>query len=100
MVIFFAIPLLTLLMAGVLRPGRSGALKLVACLVSALLLNGCLSISTTKTERPRETQVTRTETVYTTENGTRVQHVVTVDPNGRRYYVEKGRTIYVDRYEY
>jgi hypothetical protein len=44
--------------------------------------------------------VTRTETVYVTENGERVRRVVTVDASGRRYYVENGRTIYVEHYEY
>jgi hypothetical protein len=44
--------------------------------------------------------VTRTETVYVTENGTRVRRVVTVDATGRRYYVADGHPVYVDHYEY
>jgi hypothetical protein len=65
-------------------------------------LTGCLSFTTTeRTERPTPVStVTRTETVYVTENGTRVRRVVTVDARGRRYYVEDGRTVYVDHYEY
>jgi hypothetical protein len=46
-----------------------------------------LSLSFTTTERPAPA-VTRTETVYVTENGTRVRRVVTVDASGRRYYIE------------
>jgi hypothetical protein len=74
-----------------------GVLKYVLLFCGMLLLASCLSFTTT--ERPAPT-VTRTETVYVTENGTRVRRVVTVDASGRRYYVEDGRTIYVDHYEY
>jgi hypothetical protein len=48
----------------------------------------------------KESIVTRTETVYVTANGTRVRRVVTVDESGRRYYVDDGRTVYVNHYEY
>jgi uncharacterized lipoprotein YajG len=83
---------------------RYGALKYVLLFSGMLLLNGCLSFTTTeRTERtvpvPVAT-VTRTETVYVTQNGTRVRRVVTVDSSGRRYYVEDGRTVYVDHYVY
>ena len=44
--------------------------------------------------------VTRTETVYVTENDTRVRRVMTVDESGRRYDVDDGRTGYVNHYEY
>ena len=51
----------------------------------------------TTTERPAPVAtVTRTETVYVT----RVRRIVTVDASGRRYYVEGGRTIYVNHYDY
>jgi hypothetical protein len=83
---------------------RSGALKCVILLCGMLNLTGCLSFTTT--ERTEHTvpvpvsTVTRTETVYVTENGTRVRRVVTVDSTGRRYYVADGRPVYVDHYEY
>ncbi len=80
---------------------RYGASKYVLLICGMLNLTGCLSFTTTeRTERlvPVST-VTRTETVYVTENGTRVRRVVTVDATGRRYYVENGRTVYVDHYE-
>ena len=65
-----------------------------------LSLTGCLSITTERTEHPAPT-VTRTETVYVTNNGTRVKRVVTVDTSGRRYYIdESGRVVYVTHYEY
>ncbi len=82
---------------------RFGALKWVILLCGMLNLTGCLSFTTTEREHtvpvPVST-VTRTETVYVTENGNRVRRVVTVDSAGRRYYVADGRTVYVDRYEY
>jgi hypothetical protein len=62
-------------------------------------LAGCLSFTTTERPAPGCT-VTRTETVYVTENGTRVRRVVTIDESGRRYYVDDGRTVYVNHYEY
>jgi uncharacterized lipoprotein YajG len=83
---------------------HSGALKCVILLCGMLNLTGCLSFTTT--ERTEHTvpvpvsTVTRTETVYVTENGTRVRRVVTVDSTGRRYYVADGRPVYVDHYEY
>jgi hypothetical protein len=76
-----------------------GVLKYIPLLCVMLLLTGCLSFTTTERPAPVST-VTRTETVYVTENGTRVRRVVTVDASGRRYYVEGGRTVYVDHYEY
>jgi FtsH-binding integral membrane protein len=81
---------------------RFGVLKYVLLGCSMLHLTGCLSFTTTeRTERtPAVSTVTRTETVYVTENGTRVRRVVTVDATGRRYYVDDGRTVYVDHYEY
>jgi hypothetical protein len=76
-----------------------GVLKYIPWLCGLLLLTSCLSFTTT--ERPATAStVTRTETVYLNENGTRVRRIVTVDASGRRYYVEGGRTIYVDDYEY
>jgi uncharacterized lipoprotein YajG len=83
---------------------RLGALKWVFLLGALLNMTGCLSFTTTeRTEHPVAvpvSTVTRTETVYVTENGNRVRRVVTVDSTGRRYYVEDGRTVYVDHYEY
>jgi hypothetical protein len=80
---------------------RFGVLKYVLLGCSMLNLTGCLSFTTTERERtPAVATVTRTETVYVTENGTRVRRVVTVDATGRRYYVDDGRTVYVDHYEY
>ena len=76
-----------------------GVFKYIPLLCVMLLLTGCLSFTTTERPAPVST-VTRTETVYVTENGTRVRRIVTVDASGRRYYVEGGRTIYVDHYEY
>jgi hypothetical protein len=88
--------------AGLVAVKRFGALKYVLLMSGMLNLTGCLSFTTT--ERPEHpatvSTVTRTETVYVTENGTRVRRVVTVDASGRRSYVEDGRTVYVDRYEY
>jgi hypothetical protein len=78
---------------------RFGVAKYLMLLCGAFILSGCLSFTTTEHPAPVST-VTRTETVYDTENGTRVRRVVTVDAGGRRYYVEGGRTIYVDHYEY
>jgi hypothetical protein len=81
---------------------RFGALKCVILICGVLNLTGCLSFTTT--ERTEHTvpvsTVTRTETVYVTQNGSRVRRVVTVDATGRRYYVEGGHTVYVDHYEY
>jgi hypothetical protein len=88
----------SLLLAGAFTAGHYGALKYVLLFCGLLLLSGCISVSTTK-PAPAST-VTRTETVYVTENGTRVRRVVTVDASGRRYYEDNGRTIYVDHYEY
>ena len=88
--------------AGLVAVERFGALKYVLLFCGMLNLTGCLSFTTT--ERPEHpapvSTVTRTETVYVTENGTRVRRVVTVDATGRRYYVEDGHTVYVDHYEY
>jgi hypothetical protein len=86
-----------LAVAGLFSAQRYDAAKNVVLICGMLLLSGCLSFTTT--ERPAPT-VTRTETVYVTDNGTRVRRVVTVDASGRRYYVEDGRTVYVDHYEY
>jgi uncharacterized protein YceK len=87
--------------AGVFVAVRHSAPKYVLLTCCALLMNGCLSITSERTERPTPVStVTRTETVYVTENGERVRRVVTVDASGRRYYVENGRTIYVEHYEY
>jgi hypothetical protein len=99
------IPLFCLLAAACLFAAeRFGALKWVILLCAMLNLTGCLSFTTTeRTEHPVAvpvSTVTRTETVYVTENGTRVRRIVTVDSTGRRYYVEDGRTVYVDHYEY
>jgi hypothetical protein len=88
--------------AGVFAAERYGALKYLLLMSGMFIFTGCLSFTTT--ERPEHTvpvaTETRTETVYVTNNGTRVRRVVTVDSSGRRYYVENGRTIYVDHYEY
>lgn len=78
---------------------RYGAVKHVPLFCGMLLLTGCLSFTTTERPAPVST-VTRTESVYVTANGTRVRRVVAVDSSGRRYYVEDGRTVYVDHYEY
>jgi uncharacterized protein YceK len=88
-----------LAVAGLFSAQRYGAVKNVLLICGMLLLSGCLSFTTTERPAPVST-VTRTETVYVTNNGTRVRRVVTVDPSGRRYYVEDGRTVYVDHYEY
>jgi hypothetical protein len=91
-----------LAVAGRFATERFGALKYVLLIGGILNLAGCLSFSTTeRTERPAPiSTVTRTETVYVTENGTRVRRIVTVDESGRRYYVDDGRTVYVNHYEY
>ena len=87
--------------AGVFTAVRHGAPRYLLLTCCALLMNSCLSITSERTERPAPVStVTRTETVYVTENGTRVRRVVTVDASGRRYYVDNGRTIYVEHYEY
>jgi hypothetical protein len=78
---------------------RFGVAKYLLILCGVLNLTGCLSFTTTERPAPVAT-VTRTETVYVTENGTRVRRIVTVDASGRRYYVEGGRTVYVDHYDY
>jgi hypothetical protein len=78
---------------------RFGVAKYLLLLCGAFILTGCLSFTTTERPAPVAT-VTRTETVYVTENGNRVRRIVTVDSGGRRYYVEGGRTIYVDHYDY
>lgn len=88
-----------LALAGLYIVEGYGVLKYIPWLCGMLLLTSCLSFTTTERPAPAST-VTRTETVYVTENGTRVRRVVTVDSSGRRYYVEGGRTIYVDHYEY
>jgi uncharacterized lipoprotein YajG len=84
--------------------GRKGFLKCLMLVSGMFMLTGCLSFSSTTTERPDHSvpvvRETRTETVYVNENGTRVRRVVTVDEQGRRYYVENGQRIYVDYYEY
>jgi len=85
--------------AGLLAAERSGALKYLLLISGILLLNGCLSFTATERPAPVAT-VSRTETVYVTENGTRVRRIVTVDASGRRYYSEDGRTVYVDHYGY
>ena len=54
----------------------------------------------TQSNKLKVAWVTRTETVYVTENGTRVRRIVTVDESGRRYCVDDGRTVYVNHYEY
>jgi hypothetical protein len=96
----FIIAILCLLAAAALfAAARYGASKYVLLIWGVLNLTGCLSFTTTERPAPVST-VTRTETVYVTDNGTRVRRVVTVDASGRRYYVENGRTIYVDHYEY
>jgi uncharacterized lipoprotein YajG len=81
---------------------RKGFLKCLLLVSGMFMLTGCLSFSSTTTERPGVPVATetRTETVYVNQNGTRVRRVVTVDSQGRRYYVENGRTVYVDTYEY
>jgi uncharacterized lipoprotein YajG len=82
---------------------RFGASKWLVLLCAMLNLTGCLSFTTTEREHPVAvpvSTVTRTETVYVTENGTRVRRVVTVDATGRRYYVDNGHNVYVDHYEY
>jgi hypothetical protein len=91
--------ILCFLVAALLAAKRYGAVKHVPLYCGMLFLSGCLSFTTTERPAPVST-VTRTETVYVTDNGTRVRRVVTVDTNGRRYYVEGGRTVYVDHYEY
>jgi hypothetical protein len=82
--------------------GRKGFLKYLLLVSGMFTLPGCLSFTTT--ERPVHTvpvaTETRTETVYVTENGTRVRRVVTVDSQGRRYYLQDGRTIYIHDYTY
>ena len=84
------------------RTDHKSALKSLLLLSGMFVLTECLSYTTT--ERPEHTvpvaAETRTETVYVNEDGTRVRRIVTVDSQGRRYYVENGRNIYVDRYEY
>jgi hypothetical protein len=85
--------------AGLIAAKRFGVGKYILSLGGALILTGCLSFTTTERPAPVST-VTRTETVYVTDNGTRVRRIVTVDASGRRYYVEGGRTVYVDHYEY
>jgi len=96
------IAILCLLAAATLfAAAHSGASKYVLLLCGMLNLTGCLSITTERTEHPAPVStVTRTETVYVTDNGTRVRRVVTVDASGRRYYIENGRTVYVQHYEY
>lgn len=81
---------------------RYSALKYALLICGMLSLAGCLSFTTTERPAPAVpvSTVTRTETVYVTQNGTRVRRVVTVDATGRRYYTEDGRTVYVDHYEY
>jgi hypothetical protein len=85
--------------AGLIAAERFGVAKYLLILCGVLNLTGCLSFTTTERPAPVAT-VTRTETVYVTENGTRVRRIVTVDASGRRYYVEGGRTVYVDHYDY
>ena len=85
--------------AGLFAAQRYGAFKHLLLMSGMFILTGCLSFTTTEKPVPVATE-TRTETVYVTDNGTRVRRVVTVDSSGRRYYVENGRTIYVDHYEY
>jgi hypothetical protein len=81
---------------------RYGVLKYVPLCSGTLLLTGFLSFTTTKrTERPAPVSTgTRTETLYVTENGTRVRRVLIMNASGRCYYVEVGRTIYIDHCEY
>ena len=96
----FIFTILCLLTVAVLfATKRYGAVKHLPLFCGMLLLSSCLSFTTTERPAPVST-VTRTETVYVTENGTRVRRVVTVDSSGRRYYVDDGRTVYVDHYEY
>jgi hypothetical protein len=57
---------------------RYGASKYFLLICGMLSLAGCLSFTTTERPAPVST-VTRTETVYVTDNGTRVRRVVTVD---------------------
>ena len=80
---------------------RVNAWKYVLLVCGVLNVTGCLSFTTTRAEPsvPVST-VTRTETVYVTQDGTRVRRVVTVDATGRRYYVQDGRPVYVNHYEY
>jgi hypothetical protein len=99
---FIIILLFLLATAGLFAAARYGASKYLLLTSGMFIFTGCLSFTTT--ERPARpvpvaTEV-RTETVYVDQNGTRVRRVVTVDSSGRRYYVEDGRTIYVDHYEY
>jgi hypothetical protein len=93
--------LLVVVVVRMLADRRYSALKQIVVFSVSLLLNSCLSITTTRTESPPPTTVvTRTETVYVSENGRLVRRVVFVDANGRRYYIENGRTIYVDHFQY
>jgi hypothetical protein len=87
--------------AGQFVAERVNAWKYVLLVCGVLNVTGCLSFTTTRSEPsvPVST-VTRTETVYVTQDGTRVRRVVTVDASGRRYYVQDGRPVYVDHYEY
>ncbi len=86
--------------AGLFAAERYGAMRSLLLMSGMFVFTGCLSFTTTeKPEHPVVTE-TRTETVYVNDNGTRVRHVVLIDSTGRRYYVENGRTIYVDNYTY
>ena len=99
--VYIIIPLYLLAAAGLYVAQRYGALKYLLLMSGMFIFTGCLSFTTT--EKPVPVPVateTRTETVYVTDNGTRVRRIVTVDSSGRRYYVENGRTIYVEHYEY
>ena len=99
--VYIIIPLYLLAAAGLFAAQRYGALKHLLLISGMFIFTGCLSFTTT--EKPVPVPVateTRTETLYVTDNGTRVRRIVTVDASGRRYYVENGRTIYVDHYEY
>jgi hypothetical protein len=51
-----------------------------------------------RTYRPdyREETTVRRETIYVTEDGRQVRRVVTIEPDGRRYYESEGRRIYVN----
>ena len=100
--VYIILLLYLLAAAGLLAAKRYGAVKYLGLMSGMFIFTGCLSFTTTeRPEHPAQvaTEI-RTETVYITENGTGVRRVVTVDSSGRRYYVQNGRTIYVDHYEY
>jgi hypothetical protein len=86
--------------AGPFVAERVTAWKYVLLVCGVLNVTGCLSFTTRAEPSVPVSTVTRTETVYVTQDGTRVRRVVTVDASGRRYYVQDGRPVYVNHYEY